>query len=125
MVIGPNTNNKSLQGLFVPFENVWWLSCTHVPQTAYKKPFALWACALTRQACYVHFIILAIARKEFVMNSSKKQGPTGPRSIAGKRISSMNALRNGVFAKTPVLPFEDDRTYERHVKDMFNSLDYR
>jgi len=57
------------------------------------------------------------------MNSSKKQGPTGPRSIAGKRISSMNALRNGVFAKTPVLPFEDDRTYERHVKDMFNSLD--
>ena len=57
------------------------------------------------------------------MHRSKKKGPTGPRSIAGKRISSMNALKNGVFAKTPVLPFEDDRTYERHVKDMFNSLD--
>ena len=57
------------------------------------------------------------------MNSSKKQGPTGPRSIEGKRISSMNALKNGVFAKTPVLPFEDDRTYERHVKKMFASLD--
>ena len=57
------------------------------------------------------------------MHRSKKQGPTGPRSIEGKRISSMNALKNGVFAKTPVLPFEDDRLYGRHVKAMFNSLD--
>ena len=57
------------------------------------------------------------------MNSSKSQGPTGPRSIAGKRISSMNALKNGVFAKTPVLPFEDERVYRNHLKDMMASLD--
>jgi hypothetical protein len=56
------------------------------------------------------------------MNSSKKQGQTGPRSIEGKRIASMNSLKNGVFAKTPVLPFEDERVYKRHLNDMMASL---
>jgi hypothetical protein len=54
--------------------------------------------------------------------SSSKQGQTGPKSIAGKRKSSMNALKSGMFARTPVLPFEDDAQYRRHVKSVIASL---
>ena len=49
-------------------------------------------------------------------------GQTGPKSIPGKRRSSMNALKSGIFAKTPVLPCEDERAYQRHVKSILNSL---
>jgi hypothetical protein len=55
--------------------------------------------------------------------SSNNQGQTGPKSIAGKRKSSMNALKSGMFAKTPVLPFEDEAQYRRHVKAVMTSLD--
>ena len=54
--------------------------------------------------------------------SSKNQGQTGPKSMAGKRRSSMNALKEGLFARTPVLPFEDDAQYRRHVKAVTTSL---
>lgn len=52
-------------------------------------------------------------------SASKHQGQTGPKSIAGKRKSSMNALKSGLFAKTIVLPFEDERAYARHRKSDF------
>lgn len=55
--------------------------------------------------------------------SSSNQGQTGPKSIAGKRKSSMNALKTGMFARTPVLPFEDDAQYRRHVKSVMASLE--
>jgi len=48
---------------------------------------------------------------------------TGPKTIKGKRISSMNALKTGIFAKTPVLPFEDERAYKRHLKSILDSLE--
>ena len=54
--------------------------------------------------------------------SAVAHGQTGPKSIAGKRRSSMNALKTGIFAKSPVLPFEDERAYQRHVKTIFHSL---
>ena len=50
------------------------------------------------------------------------QGQTGPKTIAGKRRSSMNALKTGIFAKTPVLPFEDEGEYRRHIKAIMQSL---
>ena len=53
---------------------------------------------------------------------SHYQGQTGPKTIAGKRRSSMNALKTGIFAKTPVLPFEDAGEYRRHVKAIMQSL---
>lgn len=49
-------------------------------------------------------------------------GQTGPKTVKGKSISSMNALKTGIFAKSPVLPFEDERAYKRHVKSMLDSL---
>ena len=53
---------------------------------------------------------------------SSSQGQTGPKSIAGKRKSSMNALKEGLFARTPVLPFEDEAQYRRHIKAVMASL---
>ena len=54
--------------------------------------------------------------------ASHYQGQTGPKTLVGKRRSSMNALKTGIFAKTPVLPFEDERAYQRHVKSLIDSL---
>ncbi|NBV72117.1 MAG: hypothetical protein EBR60_08795 [Burkholderiaceae bacterium] len=50
------------------------------------------------------------------------QGQTGPKSAAGKRIASLNALRTGLFAKTPLLPFEDEARYKQHIKLVWQSL---
>jgi hypothetical protein len=53
---------------------------------------------------------------------SVNTGQTGPKTVKGKSISSMNALKTGIFAKSPVLPFEDERTYRRHLKSIIDSL---
>ncbi len=53
---------------------------------------------------------------------SNYQGQTGPKSAAGKRIASLNALRTGLFAKTPLLPFEDEARYKQHLKLVWQSL---
>lgn len=60
--------------------------------------------------------------KVFCMTNSHYQGQTGPKSIAGKRRSSMNALKTGMYAKSKVLPFEDAHAYARHVKVIMKSL---
>jgi hypothetical protein len=57
----------------------------------------------------------------FIMMSNY-QGQTGPKSDAGKRIASMNALKSGLFAKSPLLAFEDEGQYKRHVKLVMHSL---
>jgi len=54
--------------------------------------------------------------------SSIHQGQTGPKSIAGKRNSSMNALKSGLFAKSSTLPFEDEAQYRRHIKAVMAGL---
>jgi len=50
------------------------------------------------------------------------QGQTGPRSIPGKKNSSMNALKTGLFAKSTILPFEDEAQYKKHIKQVLKSL---
>jgi hypothetical protein len=49
-------------------------------------------------------------------------GQTGPRSIAGKHRSRWNALKDGATAKSPLLPFEDERIYKRHIKEVESAL---
>ena len=36
---------------------------------------------------------------------SNYQGQTGPKSVQGKLNIRFNALKSGIFAKSPVLPF--------------------
>ena len=55
------------------------------------------------------------------MNTSY-QGQTGPKSVPGKKNSSMNALKTGLFAKSTILPFEDEAQYKKHSKQVLKSL---
>ena len=50
------------------------------------------------------------------------QGQTGPKSIPGKKNSSMNALKTGLFARSTILPFEDEAHYKKHTKQVLISL---
>jgi hypothetical protein len=68
------------------------------------------------------FIHLFFVYDKGVFMSINHQGQTGPKSDAGKRIASMNALKSGLFAKSPLLPFEDEGQYKRHVKLVMHSL---
>src|ERR1700722_20499925 len=45
---------------------------------------------------------------------------TGPRTAAGKERSSMNALRHGLTAASPVLPSEDQAAYDTHRRSFFD-----
>jgi len=51
-----------------------------------------------------------------VVNRANAFHSTGPRTDAGKRRSSQNALSHGLTAHTPVLPTEDLDAYNRHVQ---------
>jgi len=53
----------------------------------------------------------------------KAHGQTGPKSIAGKNRSRWNALKDGATAKSSVLPFEDARLYQRHIREVEKALE--
>jgi len=48
------------------------------------------------------------------VNRANSQHSTGPRTEAGKQRSSLNALRHGLTAASPVLPSEDPAAFEDH-----------
>lgn len=54
--------------------------------------------------------------------TSNAQGQTGPKSIAGKAISSMNAIKHGGFSKKRLLPFEDAKAYQAHLNEVLTDL---
>ena len=45
---------------------------------------------------------------------------TGPRTAAGKQCSSLNALRHGLTAASPVLPSEDPAAYQHHCRQFLD-----
>jgi hypothetical protein len=53
-------------------------------------------------------------------NRANSQHSTGPRTEAGKRRSSLNALRHGLTAASAVLPSEDRAAYEDHRRRFFD-----
>ncbi len=52
----------------------------------------------------------------------RSKGQTGPKSIPGKKRSSMNALKHGAYSQAVVLPSEDAHDYERKVRAYQRSL---
>jgi len=50
------------------------------------------------------------------------QGQTGPKSLAGKAISSLNAIKHGGYSKKRLLPFEDAKAYQAHLKEVLEDL---
>lgn len=49
-------------------------------------------------------------------------GRTGPRSLKGKAISSMNAVKHGAYAKTKILPHEDASERKRLEREIYKAL---
>jgi len=56
------------------------------------------------------------------INRENAQHSTGPRTEAGKKRSSMNALRHGLTGQTIVLPAEDLAAYRTFTKRFFDGL---
>jgi hypothetical protein len=55
-------------------------------------------------------------------NASASNSSTGPRTIAGKKRSSINATRHGLSGRIVVLPTEDMSLYMQHSKRLVDSL---
>jgi hypothetical protein len=49
-------------------------------------------------------------------------GRTGPRSLKGKSISSMNAVKHGAYSKTEILPHEDAGERKRLSREIYKAL---
>ena len=49
-------------------------------------------------------------------------GKTGPRSLKGKSISSMNAVKHGAYSKTEILPHEDATERKRLQREIYKAL---
>ena len=56
------------------------------------------------------------SRAKIAANRKNSRNSTGPRSERGKSKSRLNALKYGIYAKTPVLPEEDENAYRELVK---------
>jgi hypothetical protein len=50
------------------------------------------------------------------INQANSQLSTGPKTEAGKKRSSLNALRHGLTSQIVVMPTEDLQAYQRHIK---------
>jgi hypothetical protein len=50
------------------------------------------------------------------INRANSQHSTGPKSVEGKRKSSVNALRHGLTGQIVVMPTEDLQAYQRHLE---------
>jgi hypothetical protein len=53
-------------------------------------------------------------------NRANSQHSCGPRTVTGKQHSSLNALRHGLTAASPILPSEDAAAYETHRRGFFD-----
>lgn len=56
-------------------------------------------------------------------NRANAERSTGPRTLKGKKRSSLNALRHGLTSKVVVLADEDPREYRRHVECFLDEYD--
>src|SRR5690349_8598306 len=60
------------------------------------------------------------SRTRAAINRANAQHSTGPRTEAGKKRSSLNALRHGLTGHVIVMPGEDLAAYERFAKSFFD-----
>jgi len=55
-------------------------------------------------------------------NLANAQKSTGPKTLAGKKASSKNALRHGLLSASPVLSTENEGAFRRHVASVREAL---
>ncbi len=63
-----------------------------------------------------HAPSIAPPRTRAAINRANSLHSTGPRTLAGKLRSSLNALQHGLTSRTAVLPTEDPAAFERHIQ---------
>jgi hypothetical protein len=56
------------------------------------------------------------------INRANAQHSTGPKTEAGKKQSSLNALRHGLTGQIVVMPTEDLQIYQQHLKSFTDEL---
>lgn len=54
------------------------------------------------------------------INRANAQHSTGPKTEAGKKKSSLNSLRHGLTSQTVVVPPEDLKAYQRHLRSFLD-----
>jgi len=57
----------------------------------------------------------AVSEAKLAANRANAQLSTGPRSEAGKAVSSMNAVKTGLTGRTVLLPSDDAEAYRQHL----------
>jgi hypothetical protein len=60
------------------------------------------------------------SKRQIDANRRNAQKSTGPTSPQGKALSSMNALKTGLYAKSEVLPCENRAEYEQLIERYYN-----
>jgi hypothetical protein len=61
-----------------------------------------------------------VSIRRTAINRANSQHSTGPRSEAGKQRSALNALTDGLTARTAVLPSEDPAAYQQHRRQFLD-----
>jgi len=59
-----------------------------------------------------------ISDKQLEANRANAQKSTGPKSAAGKKRSSLNALRHGLTGQVVILPEEDREAFDNFSKEI-------
>jgi hypothetical protein len=57
-----------------------------------------------------------VSEAKLTANRANAQLSTGPRSIQGKAVSSMNAVKTGLTGRTVLLPSDDAEAYRQHLE---------
>jgi len=63
-----------------------------------------------------------ITEAQLEANRNNAQKSSGPRTSEGKNRARLNGLRHGLTGQTVVMPFEDQKAWERHLARITESL---
>src|SRR5262249_47526644 len=75
------------------------------------------------QATRLCFFLFMATIRQIEANRRNSQKSTGPRTTAGKAVSSMNALKSGVHAESQVIRGEDAAALEALKTSYYESLE--
>src|SRR5258706_8341064 len=63
-------------------------------------------------------LIIMSSDRKIEANRRNAQKSTGPRTLTGKAIACMNALKHGFCARKPLIPGDDEAEYARFAADL-------
>lgn len=63
-----------------------------------------------------------VSDKKLTVNRRNVQKSTGPKTLSGKAIASMNALKHGLCARRPIITGEDEAEFVQFTADWVDEL---